>query len=382
MSVVTVLVEPDPGGHRFEWVSHLVNVASADGPVVLLTSEGATTTDEFRGFLADKDLDVVEAFDRIYPSAAEMCAAIVEVHRQRGVGRYVVMDADQVLKRWWLAAPRALRRRGTRPFGILMMSRFPPRLTFRDRRLLQLRLAKTALAVAARVGGAAQRFAYVSARDLTHPGWFVKRARDPALCTEHSRDRAALRDRLGLPADRDLVAVLGAIDERKQVPLVGEAAFAAGPTVDVVLAGRLDDHVHRWLDGLPAEHRARVHVRDAFHSKEELDAYTAASDVVAVVQLNPGPSGIMGKAHAAGVPTLTAGSAVRRREAEALRSGIHTESTVAGVAEGLRRLLAPPRLVPAADTLPTAEEFARVALGPSADRAPAAPLARQEPRSP
>jgi hypothetical protein len=358
---LTVLVEPDPGGHRFQWVSHVVRGLAGKEDVVLLTSKGATATEAYATFLAPLELTAVERFDDIYPSPAEMGEAIVEVHRERPVGRWVVMDADQMVKRWWLHAPRELRSRRA-PYGVLVMTRFPPRI-LPDRHLLWLRSTKSLLTLLAMARGSARRMAYVAGRDQHRQGLLFKRLRDPALCSAHASERTELRARSGLPQDRRLVGILGLIDVRKNVPLVGEAVFAAGADVDLLLAGGLSDDVVEWLEGLPPHQRERVHVRAGFLSDDELDAYTASCDVVTIVQQNPGPSGIMGKAQVAGVPVLSAGSHARRREAAALGSGLHTETTAAAIAEGLRTLLARgPEPVPVPPGLPTAAEFADVVL--------------------
>jgi hypothetical protein len=359
---LTVLVEPDPGGHRFQWVSHVVRGLAGKEDVLLLTSTGATATDAYTNFLAPLEVTAVERFDGIYPSPAEIGRALVEVHEETPIHRWVVMDADQLVKRWWLDAPRPLRGRRHTPYGVLVMTRFPPRI-LPDRHLLWLRSTKSLLTLLAMARGSARRMAYVAGRDQHRQGLLFKRLRDPALCSAHARDRAELRAKAELPQDRRLIGILGLIDVRKNVPLVGEAVFAAGPDVDLLLAGGLSDDVVEWIESLPPERRARVHVRSGFLSDDELDALTACCDVVTIVQQNPGPSGIMGKAQVAGVPVLSAGSHARRREAAALGSGIHTETTVDAIAAGLRTLLArgsAPAPVPPG--LPTSAEFAQVVL--------------------
>ncbi len=226
-----------------------------------------------------------------------------------------------------------------------------------------LRATKSALTILAMAGGAARRMAYVAGRDQLRQGLLFKRLRDPALCSAHASQRVELREAAGLPQDRRLVGILGKIDERKNVPIVARACLAAGPDVDLLLAGGLSEDVVDWLGALRLGDRARVHVRGGFLSDAQLDALTACCDIVTVVQLNPGPSGIMGKAQVAGVPVLSAGSAVRRREADALGSGVHTEVTVEAVAAGLRELLALGREpLPPPASLPTAAEFADVVL--------------------
>jgi glycosyltransferase involved in cell wall biosynthesis len=360
---LTVLVEPDPDGHRFQWVSHVVRALEREGSdVMLLTSTGATARAEFKAFLADLPVTAVERFDQVYPPPRAVGEALLEVHRERSIDRFVIMDSDQLLKRWWLVAPRQLRHRRGGPFGVVLMTRFPPSIPL-DRHLLWLRSTKSLLAVLAMLRGSAQRVAYVAGRDQLRQGLLFKRLRDPALCRAHASQRAELREEAGLPQDRRLIGILGKVDVRKNVPLVGRAVFAAGPEVDLLLAGGLSEDVQEWLDALPPAERARVHVRGGFLPESEIDALTACCDVVAIVHLNPGPSGIMGKAQVAGVPVLSGGSRVRRRETVALGSGIHTEATVEGLAEGLRVLLARgPDPVPPPPSLPTAEEFGDVVL--------------------
>jgi len=342
-------------------VSHVVRALQGKEDVLLLTSVGAPDTDAYRTFLGDLELTTCECFDHIYPTPKQMGEALVEVQRRRPMHRWVVMDSDQMVKRWWLHAPRELRGRDA-PEGVLVMTRFPPSIQ-PEPRLVWLRGGKSLFTVLAMLRGAASRMAYVAGRDQLRQGLLFKRLRDPALCSAHASQRPQLRDRLGLPQDRKLVGILGLVDARKCVPLVGEATFAAGPEVDLFLAGSVSDDVAEWLDGLPPEQRARVHVRAGFLSDEELDACTAACDIVAIVQIAPGPSGIMGKAQVAGVPVLSAGSRVRRREATVLGSGVHTDTTVEGLAGGIRELLARgPEPVPVPPGLPTAEEFADVLL--------------------
>jgi hypothetical protein len=359
---LTVLVEPDPGGHRFQWVSHVVRGLAREGSdVLLLTSVGAPDTDAYRTFLGPLDVPTVERFAEIYPRPAEVGEAILEAHLQRPISRWVVMDSDQLVKRWWLHAPPELRGRRA-PYGVLVMTRFPPSIQL-DRRLLWLRGGKSLGTVLAMARGAARRMAYVAGRDQLRQGLLFKRLRDPALCSAHASDRAELRERQGLPQDRRLVGVLGLVDERKCVPLVGAATFAAGPDVDLLLAGGVSADVDAWLQSLPPELRERVHLRAGFLSDADLDECTAACDIVSVVQIAPGPSGIMGKAQVAGVPVLSAGSRVRRRETEVLGSGVHTEMTVESIAGGIRELLARGSdPVPVPPSLPTAEEFADVLL--------------------
>ncbi len=368
----TLFVEPWVSGHRLQWVGWIARTALARGDeLVLLTSKGTRETPQFDEFLADLPIDVVEVFTENEPPAAVVGDAILALHRDQPVDTYVVSDADTLVKDWWRAAPRGLRRGKGRPRSILVMVRYPPRFPWRDSALLKIRLGKTVLCHLAHLRGAADRVVFLVGRDDARPGRLFKRVRDPAICTFHRRDRAELRARFGLPGDRRLVGILGSVSMRKNVPIVLEAARRAGEDVDVLLAGSVWDDVLEWLDTLSPEESARVHRRIGFLSDEELDAYVAASDVVACAHSNPGPSGIMGKALAAGVPVLSSGSRVRRREATALAFGIHTDLAPGPMAEGLRTLLADGSGLRSDHVdLASPDDFGRVVLGLQRNGAP------------
>jgi glycosyltransferase involved in cell wall biosynthesis len=363
----TVIVEPHPTGHRFEHVAHVARAAWAQGDdVELLTSVGASARDEFATFLGGLPLTVHERLPGFFPPTRAVAGALLDLHRQSPIDAVVVLDADQVLKRWWRDAPMPLRgRRG--PTTTLFLMRFPQDLTLSDRKLLAMKVAKLTLSALARATRAADRIVYLVGRDKSRNGRLLVPVRDPAICSAHARDRVQLRERYGLPLDRRLVGIVGEISIRKCVPMVAEAVQLAGPDVDLLLAGPISDDMQQWLDALGPAERARVHTRDGFLPEVEIDAYVAASDVISLALLNPGPSGIQGKALLAGVPVLSAGSKLRQRETEAHGTGVYVELDAPSLASGIRELLARsdgPLATP--DDVPTAEEFGAVMLGSEA----------------
>jgi hypothetical protein len=362
---VTIIVEPNPGGHRFQYVRHVASLAAKSTDVVLLTSRGAAASAEYGTFLRGLPLEVHEAFDEPLPATAAIAATVADVCRGEVAPTVVVMDGDQLIKRWWLEAPRAFRGLPSRPQVILLLTRLPARLTFADRTGWLHKLAKTALSLLALVTRSAHRVLYIAGRDDLATGFLLRRVRDPAICSAHARDREGLRRRLELPSDRHLVGILGGINGRKNYPLVAAAVRRAATDVDLLLAGSPTPDVQAWLDNLPAGQRERVIVRFGFLSDDDLDGYVATCDVVAIAHENNAPSGIMGKAVAAGVPVLTAGSTVRAHECAALGSGVHTAMTEDGLAAGIRQLLGG-NVARARRrgrmSLPTAEEFAEVIL--------------------
>lgn len=362
----TLLVEPDPSGHRFQLVAHLAQRAHEAGDnVVLLTSRGAVAGEAFEVYLSDVQLKAEEVFDEVYPPTAAMLAAIEGECREGGVRTVVVTDADQTLKRWWLLAPRILRRLPERPEIIFFLTRYPARMPLFDRVQWKLRLTKALLVLVTMLTRSLDRTAGFAGRDDMHRGWLVLRARDPEVCGSHASDRVALRDELDLPQGRRLVGIFGLISERKNAKLVFEAMQAAGIDADLLLAGSIQPEVKAWIDSLPLQQRERVRTFDGFLDNTLLDKLIAAVDVAPIALTNNGPSGIMGKALAAGVPVVSAGSRVRARELRATGGGELAELEPASLGAAIKRVLESPTGGLSRSTVPpaTAEEFARVVLG-------------------
>jgi len=362
---VTLIVEPDPNGHRYQAVANVGRLAAAEGDdLVLVTLTGARERAEFANFLADLPLEVDERFTEILPPTAELVAAVAAQCRAKDVRRVVLLDADQALKRWWYLAPRALRGLRRRPRVVFMLTRYPAKLRLTDRFGWRLRLTKGVLALAAMATGTLHRVSGFAGREDLNRGWLVKRARDPAICSAHSRDRAAIRAELGLPADRKIVGIFGVVSDRKNAPFVLEAIAASGVDADLLLGGSVRPDAAAWLAGLSPDQRARVLVDDGFHPDEHLDRLVAASDVAAIALTNNGPSGIMGKALAAGVPVVTAGSLVRAQELAGTNAGIACELTGPSFGAALRRVLTGEWTMRPQDGPPaTAEAFAAAVLG-------------------
>ncbi|MGI8677599.1 MAG: glycosyltransferase [Jatrophihabitans sp.] len=338
----------------------------------MLTSVGALDSDEYREYIEHEQIPIAEAFRGPAPLTTELVSVIAAVCKEQDVHTVVIMDGDLALRTWWYVAVRAFRRLPRRPRVIFFLTRYPARLELReqaDLKYWRIRFAKAMLLVLARLTGSIDRAAGFAGRDERAEGWLVKRARDPAMCLAHARDRVALRARLGLPADRSLVGIFGGINVRKNPPLVLDAVERAGPDVDLVLAGPVSEDTRDWLSALPAERRARVIVADGFLPNGVLDSYLAACDVVALVMTLEGPSGVMGKAIAAGVPVVTAGSKTRARELRAVHTGAATEWSAEAIAVGIRIAVRRPQTPPQPGRLamPTPESFAAAILGDSDD---------------
>ena len=362
---ITVLVEPNFNGHRFQAVANVARVARTRGGVVLLTSSGSAGTPNFANFLGGVDLEVEECFTGIYPAASDIAFVVADLCRTREVDRVLVMDADQTLKRWWYVAPSVFRDLPRRPRIAFMITRAPTRVSLTDWRGWWLRTAKTLLVLLARSTGALHHAAGFAGRDDTARGWVIRRARDPDICTAHSRDREAIRQSYGLPADRRIVGIYGGITAGKNPVLVWQGLQERHIDADLLLAGSLTADVEEWVRTVAPSRHGRIIVREGFLPDHELDSLVAAADVVPLAMAHNAPSGIMGKALAAGVPVVTAGSKVRARELLATDAGELAELTSGSLGAAIERVLARDPSVPRHNSVPpaTPEEFARILLG-------------------
>ncbi|MBC7633673.1 hypothetical protein [Aeromicrobium sp.] len=360
----TILVEPFPEGHRSQAVANVAAVASRTSEVLILTSRGGTADPAFQEYLGDLGYRVLEVFDAALPPIRDIAREVAALCRTEHVDAVVVMDADQSLKRWWFEAPRAfgLRRR---PRVIFMLTRYPAKLKLTDMVGWKLRLPKATLAIVAMATGSLHRVAGFAGRDDMSPGWVVKRTRDPAICSAHSRDRAHLREELGLPPARKIIGIFGVISERKNAKLVWEAMQESQVDADLVLAGGLTPGVEEWVKLVGPSPHGRIIVRNGYLPNADLDRLVASSDIAALIMTNNGPSGIMGKALAADVPVVTAGSEVRAREVRATGGGEVADFDRMSIGAAIMRAVERDPGAPRRNTVPpaTPEEFARSLLG-------------------
>ncbi len=249
---------------------------------------------------------------------------------------------------------------------VFFYTRYPARVPLNDPVQVKLRVTKAVLTVVTMLTRTLHRAAGFAGRDDMHKGWLVKRARDPEICGSHSRHRAALRAELGLPPDRRLVGIFGLISERKNARLVFEGLRrrpASTPTC--CSPGVIEPEVQAWIEALPPEQKERIRTFHGFLDNTLLDKLIAAVDVAPIALTNNGPSGIMGKALAAEVPVVSAGSAVRARELRATDGGELAELESGSLAAAIQRVFDRPADAPRRSSVPaaTAEEFAAVVLG-------------------
>ncbi|KIC59372.1 glycosyltransferase [Microbacterium hominis] len=326
-----VIVCPRAGGHRLSYVRLLVLRADEVGlRSVVVAPRGTAGTAEYAGHLLDRavphELVEIDEFNRF------TLQNLLESHRG---ARIVFPDGDDAVL--LLAARRVIVPRSS-TVSVLVMRPHGQRG----------RLIRRA------TSGWIKRLARMAARSL--PGVRVyslasgasdvirrNEVRDPI---EFAPDLEAARSlRLGWAgdgsADRTWFGIVGAISARKNIDLVA-AAISNLPNVGLVVAGKSDVNetdVLRWTAIMRLRGHPVVRI-DRQLTDEELDTIIASLDVVTLAYSNDGPSGILGKARAAGTKVLAAGAATLRRDLRRDPSlGVWVRLSPGDLSEGARRVI-------------------------------------------
>lgn len=351
---VTLIVEPNPSGHRLYYVRLLAQAAAVRGDeVVLALSDEASATDESGLHLSGlaESVTIVSAHDFGVD-------AVAELSRRYDAVITVVPDGDRFAMR--LARTRGWTGRGTVSVLIMREVAQPGELGLLV--AAKSRIRTTLFRRAARLPGV--RLSVLKSATWREDSSFAS-APDPVTLACADDDVWKLRDTWDLDADSYWFAVLGAIFDRKNVPLVASAVRNAGPeNVGLLIAGRCDPGAAQAMAEPLAELEragARVVVVDRLLSELELDAAVTAVDCVVLAHSNEGPSGLFGKAAAAGTRVVAAGALSLRDDARhvpELASWVPLEA--AALAEALRIARTLPR--PSAVLMPEATRFAEALL--------------------
>lgn len=362
------VLEVEPEGHRLQYLAHLVRAAGPRRCLVLTTAQ-ARAAPEFRTHLdagRDGGLRVVE----LAPGGrVEVLAAALDTAARAGVSRLVVPDGDRhvlPLLRW--LTRRAAWRPGARRPGIMLLLMRTDRVGGPGG-VRVAAAAKPMLVQLLRLTGRVDvRFLTdahgVVTRRRGYPG--VRPVRDPVALpgpAPSPPDRAAVRPAWFPPTRPGAVevGVFGVVGERKNLPLLVEAALAE-PALTVVVGGRLDPPVRAFVDGERACELAgqgRLVVEDRLLGPDEFGAALRAIDVAAVLHDNDAPSGILAESGLRGTPVVVPEG---RWLAEVVRD------TGAGVATALEPAALGAALCRAGrehDTLSAAARAAAVRLGTS-----------------
>lgn len=335
-----LIVEPDANGHRFHYVNHLACAAIKGGhEVTLLTLPAAEPRVE------DLLSDSIRAGMQVHVAqtlsggAVKLCAEIANDRRAETI---VIPDGD----RWLWPLYRHRRKFGDLAWRLLLMRPLSPksrspriRTALRDgfRWVLALRLARLRQV---EIYALRPSFSQESLSPWLQGG--ITDLEEYAQCRHSKASRSQLRTRLDIPMEGCVVGVIGAVSPRKNPVLVAQAVAhrnAEGKPTYLCLAGPQSAHVAEDLSALARDLGAKALVRNSQLTDEEVDAYIAAVDAVAVLHSEDVPSNVLAKAAVAGVPVIVPPAGLISRIAEAAALGVAVANlTPEAVAEAVDRL--------------------------------------------
>jgi glycosyltransferase involved in cell wall biosynthesis len=305
MGPLTLIVEPNPHGHRLYYVGLLIDSCRTRGRrALVLTTATAVESTEWSVHLAAKAPEVV-----IHPPHAFAFSDIAQAATDAGADLTTIPDGDRylasVLRKGW-PGPGELALLVIRADGQPRNSPW----------LKQVRgVAKKTLAWSA---GLRPRVRVSALRSpLARRRGPLRWTADPITlhCTEEHKHRT--RERLDGYGDRYWLGVFGVITPRKNVPLIIQSILDQ-PDIGLVIAGSIDAQVSEAIAPLLAKLTAVggqvLHLPGTL-TDAEFDGAIGAVDCVVVAHSNEGPSGVVFKAAASGRRLILAGAESLKRDA-------------------------------------------------------------------
>lgn len=336
-----LFAEPSSSGHRLSYVGLLARRALKKGHAVHVSlPEGSSGSPEFDTHLAGiADFIQLSSFEKFD------LELLNRLSRDLGIDRTVVTDGDS------LALPLA-RRGGWRGHGRLSL--LIMRESVQSQKSWIHSIVKT---VAKRIivcGVSMMR--NVDLAVLKSSTWTgrstIRVALDPISLDCSKLDVDLLREGWNLDRDHFWFAVLGAITERKNVPLLAlSLKELSHPSVGLLIAGKLHPTIEAEV--LAATEQLRsvgipVVVVNRMLADQELDAAVAGVDCVLLAHSNEGPSGLLGKAAAAATRVIASGAKSLRRDVQVLgNSAEWTRLDQPSVVEAMRRAVNAPSVTQA-----------------------------------
>lgn len=331
IEVVSIL-EPAAEGHRLEYVRHVARAAHSHGAVVRwITTARAAGSAECTQHLNDLPWLEVVCDDRL--RADLRGATRVRVLRDNAAFRtsdlVVIPDGDLEI----LALAVGRRRRTEPEIRVLLMR------SARHSGLLSAvrHTIKRAACLVARRRAGLRVFCLYDLVDADIAARLGEPLQDPVVLADPDlqHDRSEIRARRGFPEGR-LVGMFGAIDGRKmprEAIAAVELAARMEPTY-LVLGGKVAEE---YRDDVARAHRKGLitQLSSGYIDGREMDELMAACDAVLVLNSNAGPSGILKRAAALGVPCVVAGSQTTRAVVESFRWGTAAGASAESIAAAL-----------------------------------------------
>jgi glycosyltransferase involved in cell wall biosynthesis len=304
-----LIVETNPTGHRLYYVKLIADAGLDAGmQVFLATSPDARQTAEYKLHLANMD-DQIELIDLALASPQSVESIAIDI----SADRTIVPDGD----RFGLALARCLRWRGGR-LSVLIMREVGQPSPYAGVSMLKT-VIKRFLLFRSRLFPDVEIF-YLKSATWAATG-SRRIVRDPVTIAATPVSISSARAQLDGRKASYWFGVLGAISERKNVPLVARALSELSGDVGLLIAGKLSPSSSAEILASAATLRAsgkQVLVVDDFLSDEELDSYIAALDCIVLAHSNEGPSGLLGKATSVGTRLVLAGARSLRNDSEAI----------------------------------------------------------------
>lgn len=348
-----MIVAQNYRGHRLSYIRLLVDEVLRSGAhPILIAPEGLLDSREY-----SLHLSPIESAIYVVEVASVTVPAINEELPSGFTGPVVFPDGDQ-----WL--PRAARA----PFPWHGETRLLVMRPAGQSRHLPLRTAQTAAKAALRgITRLRPRAQIFTLRSAAATALGRHEVRDPVTFSFHADRATEMRRRWLNETDVDDIywfGIIGSLGERKNVSLVASALGAINdPKIGLVLLGRAtpnEEATQAWTATLKG---SRVHYfRDPSQlSDKDFDAAVAALDCLVLAHSNEGPSGVLGKAFAAGTRVVSAGAVSLRQDA---RLAPELASWVPLTQSALEEALSRASMTPAARAVPPEPQaFAQKLIG-------------------
>lgn len=306
---ITVIVEPNPSGHRLYYVRLLADGCHSKGrQVAILTTSVAVESAQWQVHLGDCAARVI-----IQPASTFTVSEIAKMSMEIGAEVTVLPEGDlyllDVFRSGW---------KGSGELSLLIMrAHATPR-----GRMPWIAPVKTVVKQSLMLGsGLRQRVRISALRSPVVPRRGPLRwAADPVTLACSSSDARAMRERLDSEGRRYWIGVFGVITPRKNLPLIVEA-IEGEPQIGLLIAGTLHEQVAEQVAPLLESFVAkggRVVELPGMLTEVEFDSAIAAVDCVVCAHSNEGPSGVVLKGAALGKRLVLAGAKSLRQDAEFL----------------------------------------------------------------
>lgn len=346
-----LVIEGNPDGHRLFYVALLAAAATAAGDTVTV----GTTREAASSLEWSVHMGTVSPLVKVLFLDDYSLGAISAVASSLKSDHVVIPDGDSFVyelsrgKRW--SAPGTVSALIMREKGQYSAV---PGLT------KLMTLVKTALFLIA------STHRRVEVRVLKSAPWrgfsLLPVSRDPVtMIRPDGQDSRSL-----VPEGGFWFGVVGSVGYRKNLPLVAAAIASLNRSdLGLIVAGQVDSRVLDLAE--PYLQRIRhnggsVEIVDRLLGESEMDQVIAEVDCVVLAHSNDGPSGILGKAAAAGTRIVAAGAATLRSDCRHIGPGAHWVAlTEQALAVALALATTKPRPQPRLVASP--EDFATNLLG-------------------